>query len=79
MRREIDVERIIEEGLYLRFGPDYLVDRDAFPERFSGLVIKGVFFEPVMKGEVPNLGIRKPEPVTYVLYRLERAEKAGDR
>ena len=29
-----------------------------------------------MKGEVPNLGIRKPEPVTYVLYRLERAEEA---
>jgi arabinofuranosyltransferase len=78
MRREIDVDRIIEEGLYLRFGPDYLVDRNAFPERFSGLVIKDVFFEPVMKGEVPNLGIRKPEPVIYVLYRLEHVEEAGE-
>ncbi|MCX5754340.1 MAG: hypothetical protein NTW97_12005 [Candidatus Krumholzibacteria bacterium] len=78
MRREIDVDRIIEEGLYLRFGPDYLVDRSAFPERFSGSVIQGVRFEPVMKGEVPNLGIRKPEPVIYVLYRLERAEEAGE-
>ncbi len=75
MRREIDVERIVEEGLYLRFGPDYLVDRDAFPDRFSGVVIKGVSFEPVMKGEVPNLGIRKPEPVIYVLYRLDRIER----
>jgi hypothetical protein len=78
MRREIDVDRIIEEGLYLRFGPDYLVDRNAFPERFAREVIEGVYFEPVMKGEVPNLGIRKPEPVTYVLYRLERVEKAGE-
>jgi hypothetical protein len=79
MRKEIDVDRIIEEGLYLRYHPDYLVDRDAFPERFSREVIKGVFFEPVMKGEVPNLGIRKPEPVTYVLYRLEPAGEAGKR
>lgn len=78
MRREIDVEIIIDEGLYLRFGPDYLVDRNAFPERFSGAVIEGVFFEPVMKGKVPNLGIRKPEPVIYALYRLERAEKKGE-
>jgi hypothetical protein len=31
-----------------------------------------------MKGEVPNLGIRKPEPVIYVLYRLERVEEAGE-
>jgi 4-amino-4-deoxy-L-arabinose transferase-like glycosyltransferase len=77
MRREIDVGRIIEEGLYLRFGPDYLVDRDPFPERFAREVIKGVRFETVMKGEVPNLGIRKPEPVIYVLYRLERVEEAG--
>jgi hypothetical protein len=78
MRKDVDVDRIIEEGLYLRFEPDYLVDRDAFPARFARMVIKGVFFEPVMKGEVPNLGIRKPEPVTYVLYRLDRAEKAGE-
>jgi arabinofuranosyltransferase len=77
MRREIDVDRIIEEGLYLRFGPDYLVDRNAVPERFSGLVVKGVRFEAVMKGEVPNLGIRKPEPVVYVLYRLDRVAEAG--
>ncbi len=78
MRREIDVDRIIEEGLYLRFGPDYLVDRNAFPERFSGRVIEGVRFEAVMKGEVPNLGIRKPEPVMYVLYRLERVGEAEE-
>ena len=79
MRKEIDVDRIIEEGHYLRFDPDYLVDRSAIPERFAGAVIRGVRFEAVMKGEVPNLGIRKPEPVVYVLYRLDRTALAGVR
>jgi hypothetical protein len=78
MRRAIDVERIIDEGMYLRFGPDYFVDRHAVPERFAGRVIGGVSFAPVMKGEAPNLGIRKPEPVVYVLYRLERITEAGE-
>ncbi|MGD1049234.1 MAG: hypothetical protein ABR899_10850 [Candidatus Krumholzibacteriaceae bacterium] len=77
MRKEIDVERIIEEGLYLRFGPDYLVDRDEFPARFAYMTIKGVHFEPLMRGEAPNLGIRKPHPVIYVLYRLEKAGEAA--
>jgi hypothetical protein len=80
MRNTIDVERIIEEGLYLKFGPDYLVDRSETPERFSGKIIKDVLCVPVMRGEVPNLGIRKPGPVVYVLYRLEkvRAGKEGN-
>ena len=77
MRKEIDVERIIEDGLYLRFGPDYLVDRDEFPARFAYMTIKGVHFEPIMRGEAPNLGIRKPRPVIYVLYRLEKVGEAG--
>jgi len=77
MRRSIDVERIIEEGLYLPFEPDYLVDRSETPGRFSGAVIKGVRFTPVMQGAVPNLGIRKPEPVVYVLYRLEGSGEAA--
>ncbi len=80
MRETIDVERIIEEGLYLEFGPDYLVDRSEIPARFSGEVIKGVLFTPVMRGEVPNLGIRIPRPVVYALYRLEtiRAREGGN-
>jgi len=75
MRRRVDVERIIEEGLYLRFRPDYLVDRSEIPMRFAGRTIEGVRFIPVMEGRVENLGIRKPDPVQYVLYRLERAER----
>ena len=80
MRDTIDVERIIEDGFYLEFAPDYLVDRSETPERFSGKIIRNVLFVPLMRGEVPNLGIRKPEPVIYVLYRLDAGrERGGDR
>ena len=82
MRREIDLERIIDQGLYLEFGPDYFVDRHGEPLRFEGAVIRGVRFEAVASGSVSNLGIRKPDPVTYVLYRLhpgrEEMPEAGD-
>ncbi|MDD4858023.1 MAG: hypothetical protein PHD74_07940 [Candidatus Krumholzibacteria bacterium] len=76
MRKKIDADRIIEEGLYLRFGPDYLIDRSEFSARFAYKVINGVHFEPLMRGEAPNLGIRKPMPVVYVLYRLDKIEGA---
>lgn len=72
MRRFYDVEEIIERGLYLKFHPDYLVDRSSIPDRFEGAKIKGFSFTPIARGTVPNLGIRKPEPVYYVLYRLDR-------
>ena len=74
MRSRIDVDQIIEKGFYLGFHPGYLVDRSETPARFSGRVIRGVRFEPVMQGTVPNLGIRKPNPVVYVLYRLTPVE-----
>jgi hypothetical protein len=75
MRQGMDVERIIEEGLYLRFDPDYLLDRSVTPARFAGRTIEGIRFVPVMEGVVGNLGIRQPDPVHYVLYRLERVER----
>jgi hypothetical protein len=74
MRRNTPVETIIDEGLYLRFEPDYLVDRSERPDRFAEAVIAGYRFIPVVRGRVDNLGIRKPEPVFYVLYRLEKVE-----
>lgn len=76
MRKAIDVERIIEEGLYLDFRPDFLVDRSEVPGRFAGKVIRGVRFIPEARGMVPNLGIRKQAPVEYVLYRLESVPNA---
>jgi 4-amino-4-deoxy-L-arabinose transferase-like glycosyltransferase len=71
MRRRIDVERIIDEGLYLDLGADYLVDRHQEPRRFDGAVIRGIRFTALRDGVVSNLGIRKPDPVTYTLYRLD--------
>jgi len=71
MRRRIDVERIIDEGLYLDLGADYLVDRHQEPRRFDGAVIRGIRFTALREGVVSNLGIRKPDPVTYTLYRLD--------
>ena len=73
IRSKIDYETMIEEGLYLEFGADYMLDRDREPMRFSGRVISGTLFTPVLSGVVPNLGIRRQEPVTYVLYRLDAA------
>ncbi len=74
MRADFDVEEIITGGLYLDLGADYLMDRSAIPARFEGRVIRGVRFTRVLGGIVPNLGIRKQEPVSYVLYRLSREE-----
>jgi hypothetical protein len=75
MRRSIDVDRIIDEGLYLEFNPDYLVDRSEIADRFAGRVIGDHTFTPLGDGIVPNLGIRKPAPVVYVLYRIEPVSK----
>jgi 4-amino-4-deoxy-L-arabinose transferase-like glycosyltransferase len=78
MRQDTPVETIITEGLYLGFQPDYLIDRHETAARFGGKIIRGVRFEPVMQGTVPNLGIRKPFPVVYTMYRLvPEAEEAG--
>jgi hypothetical protein len=79
MRREIDVERIIEEGLYLDLGADFLVDRHPVPERFDNSIIRGMRFTALYSGVVSNLGIRKPDPVTYVLYRIDPAAEEGGR
>jgi hypothetical protein len=74
MRSSMDADEIITEGLYLELGADYLMDRSSPPARFDGRVLKGVRFTRVLSGTVSNLGIRKREPVLYVLYRLSREE-----
>jgi hypothetical protein len=72
MRRLRDADEIITEGLYLEWEPDFLLDRSPIPGRFSEKVIRGFRFTPLRQGTMPNLGIRKPEPVVYTLYRIER-------
>ncbi|MBN2072067.1 MAG: hypothetical protein JW814_11490 [Candidatus Krumholzibacteriota bacterium] len=77
MRSKVDYETLIERGDYLPLGADYFLDRSRVPVRFSGRVIRGVLFTPVMSGTVANLGIRQPGEVTYVLYRLDRPSGDG--
>ncbi|MCD6379908.1 hypothetical protein J7M07_05620, partial [bacterium] len=71
MRDTLEVEQIISEGIFLDFNPDYLVDRNPVAARFAGSVIRGVKFVPIMSDTILTLGIRKPDPVVYTLYRLE--------
>jgi len=71
IRRTVDYEEMLERGIYLRFHPDYLIDRSRIPERFAGRIIANKRFVPVLKGEIAALGIRKKGPFTYVLYRIE--------
>ena len=72
MRNTLELERIISEGFFLEFNPDYLIDRNRVAERFAGKIIRGVKFIPIMSDTILTLGIRKPEPVVYTLYHLER-------
>lgn len=70
MRDTLSVESIIKEGYFLREKCDYLIDRDYQALRLSGNIAAGMEYIPVMSDTVPNLGIRRQEPVVYTLYRL---------
>ena len=49
---------------------DYFIDREKVANRFDGKKINGYLFESVRVDVVENLGIRKPGPFYYTLYRL---------
>ncbi len=49
---------------------DYLVDRHPQPNRLAGITPEGRVLMPVINREVRGLGLRKPEPLTYTLYRI---------
>jgi len=78
LRSRYSYEDIITRGLY--FGVegytrvDYFIDRDLEPDRFDGRVVSGHHFEKVYATVVRNLGIRKPGPYHYVLYRVTPVE-----
>lgn len=71
---EHDYEEIVDRGLY--FGlpgyphVDYMIDREHEAGRFSGRTLAGHHFEEVSVTTVRNLGIRKPGPFYYTLYRV---------
>ncbi len=74
LRRTHDYEEIVDRGLYFDVPGyphvDYLVDREHEPNRFDGRVLAGHRFERVYMTTVRNLGIRKPGPYYYTVYRL---------
>jgi hypothetical protein len=74
LRERVTYEEIVERGLYLDLAGyprvDFFVDRDLVPDRFDGQTLRGFRFTRVFGTVVRNLGIRKPGPYYYVLYRL---------
>ncbi|MEJ2722399.1 MAG: hypothetical protein P8181_14865 [bacterium] len=78
LREEYTYETIVDEGLYLDLPKyptvNYFIDRNLEADRFDGETMKGYRFEKVFITEVRNLGIRKPGPYYYTLYRLTRVE-----
>jgi hypothetical protein len=79
LRRRADYEEILERGLYLHVPGyphvDFLVDRVKVPRRFDGRVVDGFRLRAVRVEEVDNLGIRKPGPFYYTLYRIEPVQE----
>ncbi len=71
LRDHIDDAEILRQGLFLDYGqPTVLVDRDPQPAALDGLVLRGLRLQAVLHRRVANLGLSRPEPVYYTLYRL---------
>lgn len=77
-RREVHTyETIMDRALYFDVPGyphvDYVVDRVTVPPRFDDVLLSGHRFERVYLATVRNLGIRKPGPYYYALYRTTPA------
>jgi len=83
LRSEHSYEEIVDDGLYFDVPGyphvDYFVDRVHEPNRFDGQTLAGHRFESIFVTTVRNLGIRKPGPYYYTLYRLQVDEPSGDK
>lgn len=68
-----DIYEIVGGALYESVGhPDYLVDRALRPE-----AIAGPRYRPILTSRMDNLGISRPEPRWYTLYRVVRDSSAA--
>jgi hypothetical protein len=78
LRRNHTYDQVVEGGLYLTLARyphvDYLVDRDVRPHRFDGAELEGHRLHALMTVTVRTLGIRRPGPYYFTLYRLERIQ-----
>lgn len=74
LREQYTYEEIVDRGLYLTLDSyphvDYFIDRVHEPRRFDGQILQNHRFEAVLVKVVDNLGIRKPGPYYYTLYKL---------
>ena len=74
LREKYDYETIVKQGLYLTLDKyprvDFMIDREKEKNRFDGRVMNGYRFESVRVERIENLGIRKPGPYYYTLYKL---------
>jgi len=71
LRDKVDDELILRPGLFLRFAnPQWLVDRRDAPRALDAQTLGDFRLEAVLDGEVSKLGLTRPEPVSYTLYRL---------
>jgi hypothetical protein len=74
LRNEVDDAVILRDALFLDYGaPAYLVDRDPEGAVLEGEVLRGLRCEAIIERRVENLGLTRPTPVVYTLYRLVRA------
>jgi len=70
-----DVNEVIAGALYEPVGhPDYLVDRASLPGALTGLTDASgrPRYELIFSSRIENLGISRPEPRYYSLYRVRR-------
>ncbi len=77
LRERYDYEDIVANARYFDVPGyphvDYLVDREKVDGRFDGVVMARRRFTRVYGVVVRNLGIRKPGPWYYTLYKIEEA------
>lgn len=74
LREKYDYEEIVDRGMFLELESyprvDFFIDRVKTPNRFDQKELAGYRFESIRVEEIDNLGIRKPGPFFYTLYRL---------
>lgn len=72
LRRTLGSDSLLTSGAFLEAGRvDFVVDRDAMPRRFAGMHTQGLKWTALRTTRIPNLGLSRPTPVYYTLYRLD--------
>jgi hypothetical protein len=73
LRRRATDEEILARGDYFSLGdPNYLFVRGAGSDTLDAHAVRGHRFRRVFAVEMPNLGVTRPAPVTYTVYKVER-------